>query len=181
MIRNQWYAVLESKEVPKGTLIGVTRLGEKLVFWRNKNGKLICLKDKCAHRGARLSIGKICDKGDKVECPFHGLRYDKSGQCTLIPANGKNSPVPERFKVISYQTKEEHDFIWIWWGEPQSEYPLLPFFANMMLFIYPLSIIVQLVEDIKQLFMDLYWNLLRMGMSSFSGFIIKKMMERLDL
>ena len=36
MIRNQWYAVLESKEVPKGKLIGVTRLGEKLVFWRKK-------------------------------------------------------------------------------------------------------------------------------------------------
>ena len=131
MIRNQWYAVLESKEVPKGTLIGVTRLGEKLVFWRNKNGGVICLKDKCAHRGAKLSIGKICEKGDNVECPFHGLRYDKSGQCTLIPANGKNTPVPERFKVISYPTREGHDFIWIWWGEPQSEYPPLPFFANI--------------------------------------------------
>ena len=131
MIRNQWYTVLESKEVPKGTLIGVTRLGEKLVFWRNKIGEVICLRDKCAHRGAKLSIGKICDKGEKVQCPFHGLRYNKLGQCTLIPANGKNTPVPERFKVISYPTREKYDFIWIWWGEPQSKYPPVPFFANI--------------------------------------------------
>lgn len=42
------------KELPKNKLIGVTRLGEKLVFWRNKDGEIICLKDKCAHRGAAL-------------------------------------------------------------------------------------------------------------------------------
>ena len=131
MIRNQWYAVLESKEVLKGKLMGVTRFGEKLVFWRRKNGDVICLRDKCAHRGAMLSIGKICDKGEKVKCPFHGLRYDKSGRCTRIPAYGKNTPVPEQFKVISYPTREKHDFIWIWWGEIQSEYPPLPFFQDI--------------------------------------------------
>ncbi len=131
MIRNQWYAVLESKEVPKSKLIGVTRLGENLVFWRRKNGEILCLRDKCAHRGAALSIGKICDKGDKIECPFHGLRYNASGQCTMIPANGKKTPVPEHFKVISYLTCEKHDFIWLWWGEIQAEYPPIPFFQDI--------------------------------------------------
>ncbi|NVM45452.1 MAG: aromatic ring-hydroxylating dioxygenase subunit alpha [Candidatus Lokiarchaeota archaeon] len=131
MIRNQWYAVLESKEVPKSKLIGVTRLGEKLVFWRDKNGEIVCLRDKCAHRGAALSIGKLCDNRDKIECPFHGLRYDSLGQCTLIPANGKNTPVPEQFKVISYPTTEKHDFVWLWWGEIQAEYPPVPFFQDI--------------------------------------------------
>ncbi len=59
MIRNQWYAVLESKEVKKGKLLGVTRLGERLVFWRNEKGRVICLKDKCIHRGAALSAGRF--------------------------------------------------------------------------------------------------------------------------
>ncbi|MFX0142103.1 MAG: Rieske 2Fe-2S domain-containing protein, partial [Candidatus Hodarchaeota archaeon] len=131
MIRNQWYAVLESKEVLKSKLTGVTRLGEKLVFWRNKSGEVICLSDKCAHRGAALSVGRIHDKGDSVECPFHGLRYNKTGQCTIIPANGKNAQVPGHFKVISYPTREEHDFIWIWWGEPQAKYPPVPFFEDI--------------------------------------------------
>jgi len=131
MIRNQWYAVLESKEVPKSKIVGVTRLGENLVFWRSKNREVICLRDKCAHRGAALSIGKLCDNGDKIECPFHGLRYDSSGQCTIIPANGKNTPVPERFKVISYPTCEKHGFIWLWWGEIQANYPPIPFFQDI--------------------------------------------------
>ena len=131
MIRNQWYAVLESKEVPKNKLIGVTRIGENLVLWRGKNKEVICLRDKCAHRGAALSIGKLWNNGDKIECPFHGLRYDASGQCTVIPANGKKTHVPERFKVISYPTCEKHGFIWLWWGEFQVEYPPIPFFQDI--------------------------------------------------
>ena len=59
MIPDQWYAILESKEVKKGRMIAVTRLGERLIFWRDNNGTVICLKDKCAHRGAALSIGKL--------------------------------------------------------------------------------------------------------------------------
>ncbi|MEJ2293799.1 MAG: aromatic ring-hydroxylating dioxygenase subunit alpha [Candidatus Lokiarchaeota archaeon] len=131
MIPNQWYVVLESKEVSKEDPVAVTRLGEKLVFWRNKEGDVICLRDKCAHRGAKLSIGKICKGGETIQCPFHGLEYDNTGKCTIIPANGKNTAVPERFKVKSYPTQEEHDFIWIWWGEPRDEYPLLPFFEDI--------------------------------------------------
>lgn len=131
MIPNQWYAVLESKEVPKGKLVGVTRLNEKMVFWRNNKNEIACLNDKCVHRGAALSIGKICQDGETIECPFHGLQYDSSGRTTVIPANGKVSPVPEHFKVHSYPTKEDHGFIWIWWGEILGEYPPLPFFEDI--------------------------------------------------
>jgi len=73
MIRNQWYAILESKEVKKGKMIGVTRLGEKLVIWRDKDNNLHCIKDKCAHRGAQLSFGKLCKDYEAVKCPFHGF------------------------------------------------------------------------------------------------------------
>jgi len=131
MIRNQWYAVLESKEVKKEKIIGVTRLGEKLVFWRDKDNKIICLKDKCAHRGAKLSFGQLCNKGETIECPFHGLRYDETGKCVEIPANGENTAVPERFKVNSYPTREHMNFIWIWWGTPQKQYPPIPFFDDI--------------------------------------------------
>jgi len=131
MIKDQWYVILESRELKKHKLLGVTRLGEKLVLWRDNEGKVICLRDKCAHRGAQLSIGKICDDSKTVECPFHGLRYDVSGKCIIIPANGKNAEVPERFRVNSYPTKEKHGFIWIWYGESRNEYPPIPFFEDI--------------------------------------------------
>jgi len=45
MIRNQWYVVLESNEVRAGRPVGVTRLGEKLVFWRTRDGKEELLRE----------------------------------------------------------------------------------------------------------------------------------------
>jgi len=115
MIRENWYVVLDSKEL-KSAPLGVLRLGERLVFWREATGKPVCHVDKCAHRGASLAIGKVLSN-DRIQCPFHGLEYDPSGRCTKIPANSAAAPVPDGFKLCSYATHEAHGFIWIWWGE----------------------------------------------------------------
>ncbi len=61
MIRNQWYAVLDSSQV-KNKPVGVTRMGERLVFWRDVAGKVSCLYDKCVHRGVMLS--KVVIEGE---------------------------------------------------------------------------------------------------------------------
>ena len=129
MIPNQWYAVLESHEIPRRQPIGVIRLGEKLVFWRDARAQVVCQRDKCAHRGAALSKGKVV--GDNVECPFHGLQYDATGRCQLIPANGRVTPVPERFQVHTYPTAEAHGFIWLWWGDGRPDLPPLPWFEDV--------------------------------------------------
>jgi phenylpropionate dioxygenase-like ring-hydroxylating dioxygenase large terminal subunit len=92
MIRNLWYAILESREL-KDKPLGVTRLGERLVLWRDGSGRAACFYDRCAHRGATLSIGKLVGK-NTIQCPFHGLEYDSSGRCVKIPANGRNAPFP---------------------------------------------------------------------------------------
>jgi phenylpropionate dioxygenase-like ring-hydroxylating dioxygenase large terminal subunit len=114
MIPKQWYVVMDSTQV-KGRPVGVVRMGEKLVFWRDSSGKVSCLRDKCVHRGVQLSKGKVIK--DHIRCPFHGLEYDSSGKVTVVPANGRNTPVPDRFQVLSYPTYEAHSFIWIWWGD----------------------------------------------------------------
>ena len=129
MIRNQWYGVLESKEVKSKKPIGVTRMNEKLVFWRSEDGKINCIFDKCCHRGAALSQGKIIH--DKIVCPFHGFQYDFSGKVTLIPANGKNSPVPERYHVNAYKVEEKYGLIWLWYGDFNDETPEIPFFKEL--------------------------------------------------
>ncbi|MBN1888338.1 MAG: aromatic ring-hydroxylating dioxygenase subunit alpha [Thermoflexales bacterium] len=130
MIRNQWYAILESSEVKAGHVVGVTRLAEKLVLWRNSRGELACMADKCPHRGAALSAGKVVH--DNVQCPFHGFEYDASGQCTVIPANGLGAPVPKSFQVRpAYPVREANDFIYIWWGEPRADLPAPPFFDSV--------------------------------------------------
>ena len=127
MIRNQWYAVLESNEVRPGRPVGVTRLGEKLVFWRTSAGQVVCMRDLCPHIGARLSQGKVT--GDALACPFHGFEYDASGQCTHPPAYGANGDIPRSLKVGVYPTAEVAGYIWIWWGEAETP-PAPPVFFD---------------------------------------------------
>jgi phenylpropionate dioxygenase-like ring-hydroxylating dioxygenase large terminal subunit len=113
MIRNQWYVVLESKEVGRKP-IGVQRMGEKLVFWRDTAGYVYCALDRCPHRGVALSGGKV--ENDHLHCPFHGFEYDEHGRCVLIPANGRGGHIPQSLHLQKYPTFEAHNFIWIWWG-----------------------------------------------------------------
>jgi len=129
MIRNQWYVVLESNEVRPGKPVGVTRMGEKLVFWRDQSGRLGCVADRCPHRGVALSLGKIV--AGHLQCPFHGFEFDSSGACQCIPANGKNGDIPKALRVQSYPLQEAHDLVYLWWGEPLEQYPPLPFFESI--------------------------------------------------
>jgi phenylpropionate dioxygenase-like ring-hydroxylating dioxygenase large terminal subunit len=129
MIPNQWYILLESKQV-KDKPVGVTRMGEKMVFWRDEQGQVHCFRDKCVHRGVQLSLGKIAD--GHLQCPFHGFEFDPSGRVVAIPANGRAQPVPEVFRVLSYPTHEAHGLIWVWWGEnPSADLKLPHFFEDI--------------------------------------------------
>ena len=126
MIPNQWYVILESSEVKPGKPVGVTRMGEKLVAWRNAQGQVTVMSERCPHRGAALSAGKL--KGDCLCCPFHGFEFDSAGRARLIPANGRKTQPPQAMQVKTYPTREMNDFIFIWWGAPRAEYPPLPWF-----------------------------------------------------
>lgn len=128
MIRNQWYIVLESREVRKKPA-GFMRLGEKLLFWRDREGTVHCLSDRCIHRGASLCLGESIE--DNIRCPFHGLQFDSNGRCTFIPANSLLKPVPENFKARSYKTYEAHGFIWIFWGDQEPGDRLPDFFEDL--------------------------------------------------
>jgi phenylpropionate dioxygenase-like ring-hydroxylating dioxygenase large terminal subunit len=113
MIQNQWYIILESKELRRDKPLRIKRFNENLVLWRDKSSGVSCIADECCHRGASLSCGKVID--GKLECPFHGFIYNSSGKVEVIPANGKNHPVPETMKVRSYKTFENFGFVWLWW------------------------------------------------------------------
>lgn len=129
MIRNQWYVLLESNEV-KNKPIGVTRLGEKMVFWRDSAGQVYCAIDKCPHRGVQLSLGAVVD--NHLQCPFHGFEYDASGQCVYVPANGRGGAIPTTLRAHIYPTHEAHGYIWVWWGDnPAADMEAPLFFDNL--------------------------------------------------
>jgi phenylpropionate dioxygenase-like ring-hydroxylating dioxygenase large terminal subunit len=93
----------------------IKRLNQTLTVWRDNEGEVCCISDRCCHRGASLSCGKIID--GKLECPFHGFQFAGDGKVKLIPANGKNSVIPDSQHVHSFSTYEKYGLIWMWWGD----------------------------------------------------------------
>lgn len=129
MIENRWYAVLESRELPRRRPLGLERFGERLVLWRSADG-IACTVDRCCHRGAALNAGVITGE-DRLQCPFHGFEYDAGGRCRLIPAAGRAAEVPERYRVRAYPARESHGFIFVWWGAAEPDPPVPPFFPGL--------------------------------------------------
>ncbi len=130
MIRNQWYVIMESAEIKQGKPVGVTRMGEKLVLWRNSKDKLNCMGDQCPHMHASLHKGKI--DGDQIACPFHGFQYDETGQCAYLPAIGKNGKPPHFLKATVYPTYEAHGYVYIFWGDKEDVPEPPEFFDTIM-------------------------------------------------
>ncbi|MBN2851716.1 MAG: aromatic ring-hydroxylating dioxygenase subunit alpha [Clostridia bacterium] len=129
MVKDLWYAILSSNEVPKNKLVGVIRMGVKLAFWRDQSGQVNCIEDKCCHRGASLSSGKLVD--NHVQCPFHGFIYDGSGKVKVIPANGKSQEPADTYRVTSYLVQEEQGLIFIWWSDQKEKVTPLEFFEDL--------------------------------------------------
>lgn len=118
MIKNQWYAVLSSHDVKAGKIVSARRFGENVVFFRNTQGKLGCVSDICAHRGA--SLGKGCMKDGQIQCPFHGIEYDTDGKCVHIPSEGRKSKNDfKRFQLKHYPVCEIGGIVFLWYGEQE--------------------------------------------------------------
>lgn len=116
MINNQWYAIASSNLVKPGKLTGLKRFGKNLVLYRNQAGKLGCVTDLCAHRGASLAKGCVSD--GNIKCPFHGIEYNTSGKCIYIPSEGRLSAADfSRFNLKSYEVREIGGIVFVWYGE----------------------------------------------------------------
>ena len=127
-IPNQWYPIFDGPKLKQRKPVGVTRLGEGLVLWRDSSGAVVCMADRCSHRAAQLSLGWV--REDCIVCPFHGLRFDSAGRCVLIPANGERQPVSRGFDVPRRIVREAHGLIWYWHGDSEPFEEILRFLRH---------------------------------------------------
>jgi len=124
-LRNAWYAAGFADEFAPGAVVARTLLGEPLVLFRTDDGGIAALADRCAHRFAPLSAGKICDGGRAIECPYHGLRFGADGACLHNPHG--DGRVPKAAAVPARAARERHRLIWLWGGDPaQADEALIP-------------------------------------------------------
>ena len=96
-LRRHWWVAGTSAELARRP-IARTILGTPLVLFRTA-GKAAALLDRCPHRNAPLSHGKIVE--GLIECPYHGWAFDGAGECRRIPG------MPSR--CISHRTTSASD------------------------------------------------------------------------
>jgi vanillate O-demethylase monooxygenase subunit len=112
-LRNCWYVAGWSRHVPSDRPVARTMLGEPIVLYRKDDGGIAALEDRCCHRLAPLSRGRI--EGDDLRCMYHGLKFAPSGRCVEIPGQ---TMVPPRARVRAYPAVEQDCWVWLWMGDP---------------------------------------------------------------
>ena len=122
-LRNAWYAAAWSDEIVSEPLAR-TFLDEPVVLFRDAEGTPNALADRCPHRFAPLSKGKLVD--DAIQCPYHGLRFGGDGRCVY----NYHGPVP-KVSVHRYPMMERYGVAWIWMGDAeQAQEDKLPDFGT---------------------------------------------------
>jgi len=114
--REYWYPCIEARYVGFKKPSLVTMLGDEVVLFRDKDGKVVALTDWCPHRGARFSFG-ICDFRGTITCPYHGYTFDGEGQCVAGLIDSPDSPVVPKMRAKKYPTQEWHGIVFIWMGQ----------------------------------------------------------------
>ena len=115
--REYWYPGIEVKRVGKKP-VHLKMLGDDLVFFKGKNGKVAALSDWCPHRGARLSLG-ISDFEGTITCPYHGYAFDGAGQCVAGLIESPTSTFISKLRAKSYPTEERFGIVFVWMGETE--------------------------------------------------------------
>jgi len=113
-LRNCWYVAALSKEVQASKIFTRKILDENILFFRDQTGLATAMADRCPHRFAQLSMGKLQD--DCIQCPYHGLTFNQQGQCVHNPHG--DGRIPDKAKVKVFPVVERYSAIWIWMGEP---------------------------------------------------------------
>lgn len=112
-LRNAWYVFDWSHQLQDGTRpLGRIIIGEPVVVWRDDEGLLHAMEDRCPHRHAPLSLGRV--DGCTLKCMYHGMTFDGEGRCVGVPL--AQSPPKVSLKV--YPAAEKHGWIWVWMGDP---------------------------------------------------------------
>jgi phenylpropionate dioxygenase-like ring-hydroxylating dioxygenase large terminal subunit len=115
-LRNTWYVAAWSHELPSGTLLARKLAGQALVFWRLADGSITALEDRCVHRQAPLSRGRL--EGDALRCGYHGLKFAPSGRCIEVP--GMDAP-PASACVQRYAVVEHRRWVMVWMGDDAAQ------------------------------------------------------------
>ncbi|MFB2919854.1 MULTISPECIES: Rieske 2Fe-2S domain-containing protein [Aerosakkonema] len=125
ILLNDWHPVAKVEDCPPGKILTTRLLGEDLVLWRplDPQAPVQAWQDRCPHRGAPLSLGKVGDR--TLACVYHGWEYDPTGKCVLIPPHPALEP-PAGARIKTYHCRERYGAVWVCLGTPSADVPPFP-------------------------------------------------------
>jgi phthalate 4,5-dioxygenase len=116
LMRRHWVPALLSEQVaePDGPPVRVQLFGEKLVAFRDSDGRIGILGEACPHRKASLAFGRNEQCG--LRCLYHGWKFDVDGNVVDMPSEPKQSSLREKAKHVAYPVREAGGFVWTYLG-----------------------------------------------------------------
>lgn len=125
-LRRCWQPVARLQDLERGPQRAVL-LGEALAVFLTESGEPAVVADRCAHRGASLSMGKV--EGESIQCPYHGWEWaGDDGTCTRIPSLSDQRQIPSRARIPAYPARAHLGLVWTVLEEPLSDLPIPPWF-----------------------------------------------------
>ncbi len=123
MFRHYWIPALLARELPEDDCppVRVKLLGERLIAFRDSKGRYGLMDEFCAHRGVSLWFGRNEEGG--LRCPYHGWKYDVTGQCIEVPSEPEESGFCQKIKLKGYPLVKIGDVLWTHMGEAESRPP----------------------------------------------------------
>lgn len=122
LLRRYWAPVLLCREIaePDCPPVRVRILGEKLLAFRDSQGRPALIDEFCSHRGASLYLGRNEENG--IRCSYHGLKFDYRGRCIEVPSAPHEC---ERMGLTAYPCIELAGIVWAYLG-PAEKRPAPP-------------------------------------------------------
>ena len=124
MFRSYWIPALLAEELPEndGAPVRVRLLSEDLLAFRDSQGRYGLISEFCAHRGVSLWFGRNEEGG--IRCPYHGWKYDVTGQCIDVPSEPAEHDFCRKIKLRAYPLVKQGDILWTHMGGPDKRPPL---------------------------------------------------------
>ncbi len=127
LIRRYWVPILLSEQLPEPDCapLRVTLLGERLIAFRDSEGRPGLLGEHCPHRGASLFFGRNEEAG--LRCVYHGWKFDATGQCVDMPNEPAESNFKQKIKTTAYPCGDRGGIVWAYLGPPEMQQGLPQF------------------------------------------------------
>src|ERR1700686_3141096 len=122
LMRRYWIPALLSSEIPEPDCppVRVKLLGERLIAFRDSQNRVGVMDEFCAHRGVSLWFGRNEENG--LRCPYHGWKYDVTGQCVEVPSDDEGNYC-RGITLKSYPCIESGGVIWTYMGPKEAQPP----------------------------------------------------------